>query len=63
MISEDVFPEIAVELKRLENPVLIACSSAMTRFYLRRADRVVAIGETMERRLRDKGAPGERHAS
>ena len=60
VISEDVFPEIAVQLKRLENPVVINLLERMTRFYLRRADRVVAIGETMERRLRDKGAPGER---
>ncbi len=30
------------------------------RFYLRRADAVVAIGETMRRRLGDKGAPVER---
>ncbi len=28
--------------------------------YLRRADRVVAIGETMKRRLEEKGAPAER---
>jgi colanic acid biosynthesis glycosyl transferase WcaI len=60
VISEDVFPEIAVQLKRLENPVVIDLLERMTRFYLRRADRVVAIGETMERRLLDKGAPGER---
>jgi glycosyltransferase involved in cell wall biosynthesis len=55
VISEDVFPEIAVQLKRLENPVLVGLLEWVTRFYLRRADRVVAIGETMERRLRAKG--------
>ena len=51
VISEDVFPEIAVQLKRLENPVLVTLLERVTRFYLRRADRVVAIGETMEQRL------------
>ena len=56
VVSEDVFPEIAVELQRLRNPVLVGLLGALTRFYLRRADRVVAIGETMEGRLEQKGA-------
>jgi glycosyltransferase involved in cell wall biosynthesis len=59
VISEDVFPEIAVQLKRLDNPVLVNLLELVTSFYLRRADRVVAIGETMEERLHAKGAaPG-----
>jgi colanic acid biosynthesis glycosyl transferase WcaI len=59
VISEDVFPEIAVQLKRLDNPVLVNLLQLVTSFYLRRADRVVAIGETMEQRLQEKGAaPG-----
>ncbi len=56
VVSEDVFPEIAVELQRLRNPLLVGLLGALTRFYLRRADRVVAIGETMEQRLETKGA-------
>jgi colanic acid biosynthesis glycosyl transferase WcaI len=60
VISQDVFPEIAVELRRLTNPLLVAVLAQMTRFYLRRADRVVAIGETMKRRLEAKGTPAER---
>jgi putative colanic acid biosynthesis glycosyltransferase WcaI len=60
VVSEDVFPEIAVELRRLTNPVLVGFLGALTRFYLRRADRVVAIGETMEQRLERKGAPPSR---
>ncbi len=47
VVSEDVFPEIAVEFKRLENPLLIGLLRLMVGTYLRRADRVVAIGETM----------------
>ena len=60
VISQDVFPEIAVELRRLGNPLLIGLLSQLVRFYLTRADRVVAIGETMRRRLEAKGAPPER---
>jgi glycosyltransferase involved in cell wall biosynthesis len=60
VISQDVFPEIAVELRRLTNPLLVAVLARMTRFYLRRADRVVAIGETMRRRLEAKGTRPDR---
>jgi glycosyltransferase involved in cell wall biosynthesis len=60
VVSQDVFPEIAVELKRLESRPLIEALRLSIGFYLRRADRIVAIGETMRRRLEEKGAPGER---
>ena len=60
VVSQDVFPEIAVELKRLRNPVLVGILGLLTRYYLRRADRVVAIGETMRRRLEAKGVRPER---
>jgi glycosyltransferase involved in cell wall biosynthesis len=56
VISQDIFPEIAVELKRLDSPIVIGPLRLATRLYLERADRVVAIGETMRRRLEDKGA-------
>jgi colanic acid biosynthesis glycosyl transferase WcaI len=51
VVSQDVFPEIAVELKRLENRPLLELLRALVGFYLRRAERVVAIGETMRKRL------------
>jgi glycosyltransferase involved in cell wall biosynthesis len=60
VISQDVFPEIAVELQRLQNPVATRVLSALVSLYLRRADRIVAIGETMRRRLETKGAPSDR---
>ena len=60
VISQDVFPEIAVELERLDNPAVIELLQAAIRFYLERADRVVAIGETMRRRLERKGAHPDR---
>jgi glycosyltransferase involved in cell wall biosynthesis len=62
VISQDVFPEIAVELKRLQNPLVVGVMRRLIGFYLRRADRVVAIGETMRRRLEAKGAAPERIA-
>jgi colanic acid biosynthesis glycosyl transferase WcaI len=60
VISQDVFPEIAVELKRLQNPLVVGGLRVLVRAYLKRADRVVAIGETMRRRLEAKGVPPER---
>ena len=60
VISQDVFPEIAMQLKRLENPVAMRVLGSLVSLYLRRADRVVAIGDTMRRRLEEKGAPPER---
>jgi glycosyltransferase involved in cell wall biosynthesis len=60
VISEDVFPEIAVALHRLEARWLVRLLRLLVRTYLRRADRVVAIGETMRRRLEEKGARPER---
>ncbi len=60
VISQDVFPEVAVELGRLDNRLVVAALRTAIRFYLERADRVVAIGDTMRRRLEQKGAPPER---
>ena len=60
VISEDVFPEIATELGRLTNPLVVGPLRALVAFYLRRADRIVAIGERMRERLIAKGAPPER---
>ena len=60
VISQDVFPEIAVQLKRLENQFLMTVLRFLVSLYLRRADRVVAIGETMRKRLEAKGARSDR---
>jgi colanic acid biosynthesis glycosyl transferase WcaI len=60
VISQDVFPEIAVQLKRLENPVVMSLLRSLVGIYLRRADRIVAIGDTMRQKLEEKGAPAER---
>jgi glycosyltransferase involved in cell wall biosynthesis len=60
VISQDVFPEIALQLKRLENPAVVALLRGLVSLYLKRADRVVAIGETMRLRLEEKGARKEK---
>jgi colanic acid biosynthesis glycosyl transferase WcaI len=60
VISQDVFPEIAVELGRLRNPIGVRALGALTRFQLKHADSVVAIGETMRARLEAKGVQRER---
>ena len=60
MISEDVFPEAAVALNRLENGPLVQLLRLLVSNYLRRADRIVAIGDVMRRRLEAKGARSER---
>ena len=62
VISQDVFPEIAERVKRLEHPILLGALRRLVALYLKRADRVVAIGETMKQRLEEKGAPPERVA-
>jgi colanic acid biosynthesis glycosyl transferase WcaI len=60
VISQDVFPEVAVEVKRLENKPLIALLRGLIGLYLKRADHVVAIGETMRKRLEQKGVRRDR---
>jgi glycosyltransferase involved in cell wall biosynthesis len=56
VISQDVFPEIATQLRRLENPLVVGLLRKAVAAYLTRADRIVAIGETMRKRLEEKGA-------
>jgi colanic acid biosynthesis glycosyl transferase WcaI len=60
VISEDVFPEIAVAVGRLSRTPLVSLLQALVRLYLRNAVRVVAIGDTMAQRLQEKGTPRER---
>jgi colanic acid biosynthesis glycosyl transferase WcaI len=60
VVSQDVFPEVAVALKRLDNPALVEVLRLATRLYLKRADRVIAIGDTMRERLVEKGAERDR---
>ena len=57
IVSQDVFPEIAMQVHRFENPVALAVLRRLVKRSLRSADRIVAIGPVMRTRLIDKGAP------
>jgi glycosyltransferase involved in cell wall biosynthesis len=60
VISQDVFPEVAERVNRLDSRVLVSTLRRLVGLYLKRADRIVAIGETMKQRLVEKGAPSDR---
>jgi glycosyltransferase involved in cell wall biosynthesis len=61
VISQDVFPEIAVQLGRLTNPAVIGVLRVLVNASMRHADRVVVIGDRMKRRLVDeKGVTASR---
>ncbi|HEX4521410.1 MAG TPA: glycosyltransferase family 4 protein [Gaiellaceae bacterium] len=62
VITQDVFPEIAVQLGRLEQPLVVGALRRAIGFSLRRADRVVAIGDTMRERIAAKGVEPARIA-
>jgi colanic acid biosynthesis glycosyl transferase WcaI len=62
VVSQDVFPEIAVMLGRLRQPLVVQLLRMLIGFYLRHADRIVAIGPVMKERLVEKGAPADRIA-
>jgi len=56
VVCQDVFPETAVKLRRSRTRLRLASLRRIVRSYLRRADRIVSIGETMSERLVAKGA-------
>jgi colanic acid biosynthesis glycosyl transferase WcaI len=60
IVMQDVFPEIAVRLGRLQNPIVVRLLRLLIDSSLRSADRVVVIGETMKRRVEAKGVSPER---
>jgi putative colanic acid biosynthesis glycosyltransferase WcaI len=56
-VCQDVFPEVAVLLEDVHSRALNRLLDGIGRFLVRRADRVVAVGETMRDRLiAEKGA-------
>jgi glycosyltransferase involved in cell wall biosynthesis len=61
MAYKDVFPEVAVLLEDFQSDAVNRALAGVNRFLVRRADRVVALGDTMRRRLIEgKGADPER---
>lgn len=61
MAFKDLFPEVTVLVKDFQSDAVNGALQAINRFLTRRAARVLALGDTMRRRLiDDKGAPAER---
>ncbi|MGH9383998.1 MAG: glycosyltransferase family 4 protein, partial [Vicinamibacterales bacterium] len=61
MAYQDLFPEVTVLLKDFHSDTINSTLQAVNRFLCRKADRIVALGDTMRRRLiENKGAPSER---
>jgi glycosyltransferase involved in cell wall biosynthesis len=59
-VVQDVFPETAAVLGRVGSGPLLRVLGGLVGFYLRRADRVVAVGDRMAGRLEAKGVRRER---
>ena len=56
-LCEDIFPEVAALLEDFHSDVVDAALTRINRFLVRKATRIVALGDTMKRRLVDgKGA-------
>jgi colanic acid biosynthesis glycosyl transferase WcaI len=60
LVVQDVFPETAAAVGKLRSPLLRGIVGRVAGLGLQDADRVVAIGETMRRRLLAKGVDGRR---
>jgi colanic acid biosynthesis glycosyl transferase WcaI len=61
MAYQDLFPEVAALLKDFHSDTVNNVLQAINQFLCRKADRIVALGETMRQRLiENKGAPSER---
>lgn len=56
-VIQDIFPDIFLVLRRLNNRLIIWMLDKLSRFLLKRADRIVAIGDTMRGKLIKKGIP------
>jgi colanic acid biosynthesis glycosyl transferase WcaI len=56
-LCQDIFPEVARLLEDFQNPKVEALLTRIGRYTVKRADRIIALGDTMKRRLIEtKGA-------
>ncbi len=56
-LCEDIFPEVAVVVEDFQSGAVNDALASVNRFLVRKADRIIALGETMKRRLVEgKGA-------
>ena len=60
LVTNDIFPDVAIRLGKLSNPSVIRGLRAMSGLLFRRADRIVSIGRDMDRRLLELGVPPEK---
>lgn len=56
-VSQDVYPEIALAIGRMNGPIAVSILRWTSKIILRAADRVVVLGEDMKDRLIEKGCP------
>ena len=56
----DLWPDSAIQLEVLKNPLLIKCSKAMELFLYRRADLIVPVSESIREAILGHGIPAER---
>jgi glycosyltransferase involved in cell wall biosynthesis len=56
----DIYPDVALVLGRMTNPVAVAAWRRLNRFTRARADRIVAIGRDMRENLIADGVPADR---
>ncbi|MGH9890800.1 MAG: glycosyltransferase family 4 protein [bacterium] len=61
-ICEDIFPDVAIALGRMDNPVVTGALRRLNRTLRRKADRIVAIGRDMVAKLTSQGVPEEKIA-
>jgi colanic acid biosynthesis glycosyl transferase WcaI len=57
LVTKDIFPDVAIRMGKLRNPVVVGLLRLMSASLFRNADRVVSIGRDMDRRLRELGVP------
>lgn len=63
---QDLFPELAVQLNKLKNKTFISVLKSLSRFIISRMDRVVVVGEYMEKKIKEeiiKDCKTEQHIS
>jgi colanic acid biosynthesis glycosyl transferase WcaI len=53
----DLFPDIAIALRRMDNPIIVRGWRAANQIVRREASRIVAVGRDMKERLEQQGVP------
>jgi colanic acid biosynthesis glycosyl transferase WcaI len=51
---QDLFPDIAIELGQLRNKTFIFILKTLSRYIIRKMDKIVVVGEYMERKIREE---------